>query len=364
MGGVGGGGGYGYGGGGSYGGYGGVGGVGGLLGNKKVVPTFGVSFGLPIPANAYNGYPLNPYGGAPAQNPYFGALSPNGLNLGLVNVNPLVSFQVAKNEHGEKLFKPLVNLHVTPNANIIQKVSDIIKSKKFGFGNSQPTVNQHYHTHTHYPNPPEVYHPHHSHHEEHHPHHHYESGNYPSGPSYPSSGPGGYPSSASGGYSNGPGGYPSAPGGYPNGPNGYQSGPGSYGPYPSGPPGHNQGYYRDSDSSYQNDYTGRNFNNVTTNGQQIQQGSYNYQDVYPQNQQLQANGPPHAYADYESYNRQQTNEQATEQDTTKQSVSFPSSRRKRRSTHPKSSNVTIIENSTIEKVKYFVDNWPRLTKTQ
>lgn len=373
----GGGGGYGYGGG-PYGGNG-YGGVGGLLGGKKVVPTFGVSFGLPIPANAYNGYPLNPYGGAPAQNPYFGSLSPNGLNLGLVNVNPLVSFQVAKNELGEKLFKPLVNLHVTPNANIIQKVGDLIKSKKFGFGNSNPTVNQHYHTHTHYPNPPEVYHPH--HHEEHYPHH--QGPSYPVGPSsvYPGSGPGGYPS-APGPYPSAPGSYPSAPGGYPNGPGAYPNRPGGYG-YPSG-----QGYYRDgssnNDNSYQDDYnsdnfyTGRNFNNVTTVDGSQNQAVYNYQDVYPQNHQLQANGPPHAYADYANYNsnlsnRQQSNSynptdgSEAKQDTNN-SVSFPSSRRKRRSTNAntlptKTSNVTYNENSTIEKVKYIKnDGLPKTDK--
>lgn len=111
-------------------------------------------------------------GGSPAPNPYFGSISPNGLNLGLVNVNPLVSFQFAKNEYGEKTFKPLVNLHVTPNENIINKVGALFKAKKYGFGGygggggAGPSYNQHYHSHTHIDTPSgPIYRP-----------HHYESG--------------------------------------------------------------------------------------------------------------------------------------------------------------------------------------------
>lgn len=111
-------------------------------------------------------------GGSPAQNPYFGSISPNGLNLGLVNVNPLVSFQFAKNEYGEKTFKPLVNLHVTPNENIINKVGALLKAKKYGFGGygggggggvgGAGLYNQHYHSHTHYDTPSgPIYRPHH-----------------------------------------------------------------------------------------------------------------------------------------------------------------------------------------------------------
>lgn len=142
---------------------------------------------MPYPSG---GYPFNTFnGGSPAQNPYFGSISPNGLNLGLVNVNPLVSFQFAKNEYGEKTFKPLVNLHVTPNENIISKVGALFKAKKFGGfgGGANPSLNQHYHTHTHYDGSGN-YHP-----------HHYDSGppshfegppHYPpSGPHYPPSGP-------------------------------------------------------------------------------------------------------------------------------------------------------------------------------
>lgn len=111
---------------------------------RKILPTYGVSFGLPYP-NYPGGYPTNVLGDHyPAENPYFGALGPNGLNLGLVNVNPLVSLQVKKTEFGEKVVKPLVNLHITPNAKIFDVVGNIFKPK--------PNVihNSHYHHHDHF----------------------------------------------------------------------------------------------------------------------------------------------------------------------------------------------------------------------
>lgn len=84
----------------------------------------------------------------------------------------MVSFQFAKNEYGEKTFKPLVNLHVTPNENIINKVGALFKAKKYGFGGGGygggPGYNQHYHTHTHFDTSSGPYH--------HHPPHHFESG--------------------------------------------------------------------------------------------------------------------------------------------------------------------------------------------
>lgn len=131
------------------------------LNKKKILPTFGISFGLPYPTG---GYPINPFNGHPAPNPHFGSISPNGLNLGLVNVNPLVSLQVQKTEYGEKLVKPLVNLHVTPNEHLIHHVGKIFQHKKQEFLNKH----QHYHHHTHYPSyaphapypsQPEVYYP-------------------------------------------------------------------------------------------------------------------------------------------------------------------------------------------------------------
>lgn len=127
------------------------------ISKRKVLPTFGVSFGLPYPSGAY---PPNAFGQVPAQNQHFGSISPNGLDLGLINVNPLVSFQVSKTEYGEKVVKPLVNLHVTPNENIIHKVGKLFHKK--------PLVQEHYHHHDHYH--PEVhyapdYHDYHDNHE-------------------------------------------------------------------------------------------------------------------------------------------------------------------------------------------------------
>lgn len=148
---------------------------------RKVLPTYGVSFGLPYPSAAQpGGYPSNVIGEHyPAQNPYFGSLGPNGLNLGLINVNPLVSLQVSKTDYGEKVVKPLVNLHVTPNANIIQKVGDLFKRK--------PTEvhTTHYHHHDHFGG---YEHDHHEYHHDHHDYHDYHD--YPLAPhAYESFGP-------------------------------------------------------------------------------------------------------------------------------------------------------------------------------
>ncbi|KAI9586960.1 hypothetical protein GQX74_002807 [Glossina fuscipes] len=111
---------------------------------RNILPTYGVSFGLPYPSNP-SGYPPNVLGeNYPAQNPYFGSIGPNGLNLGLVNVNPLVSIQVQKTDYGEKVVKPLINLHVTPNLNILKKVSGLFKPKP------QFIHNTHYHQHDHF----------------------------------------------------------------------------------------------------------------------------------------------------------------------------------------------------------------------
>uniref|UniRef100_A0A1A9X0L1 Phenoloxidase-activating factor 2 n=1 Tax=Glossina brevipalpis TaxID=37001 RepID=A0A1A9X0L1_9MUSC len=113
---------------------------------RNVLPTYGISFGLPYPNNP-TGYPPNVLGEHyPAQNPHFGSIGPNGLNLGLVNINPLVSIQVQKTDYGEKVVKPLINLHVTPNGNILKKVTDLFKPK------SKPHIvhNIHYHQHDHF----------------------------------------------------------------------------------------------------------------------------------------------------------------------------------------------------------------------
>lgn len=407
-----------YGGGIGLGGYGG--GLGGLnpLGGKKVVPTFGVSFGLPYPSYGGGGYPINPFGGAPAVNQNFGSLSPNGLNLGLVNVNPLVSFQVAKNELGEKLFKPLVNLHVTPNANIIQKVGDLWRAKKFGFGGG-PSINQHYHTHTHYPQPPEVYHP--GHHHDHHGGHPYD-GPYLEHPPHQSfvNGPGPFVPSGPGGFASGPGGYPSGPGGYPSGPGGYPNGPSLTGGYGFAGPQH--GFYRDGSGNDQqpeqfegptgtnnyydpsagsqqysqyDQYSGRStYDNSTIPlhqqlplqqqqhlqqpQQQQSQHVASYQDVFPQNTQLHSDSiGPGAYVDYASYNQQgqqpqqqqQQQQRLTATDVGQQRmVAFPNNRRRKRNADTEStddslkkpalveSRSTNTESSSVEKVKRVFGN--------
>lgn len=263
---------------------------------------------------------MNPYGGYPAQNPYFGSISPNGLNLGLVNVNPLVSFQLEKNEHGEKLFKPLVNLHVTPNEHLIHKVGDLFKAKKFGV--QQALYNQHYHTHTHYPSPPEVYHPH------HHPHHYEGPEFYPSGPNFgPSSfghggGGGGY--GFSGGYSQGIYRDSSNSDVGPNqsGYEGYSTGPDAY--------NNNNNNYNYNDNNnyngnyYNNDYYSRSAN-VSIDAQP-ELPAFNYQNVYPQNQQLETKQLPNNYAN--NFNNYDANQSKDNQNPAK-SVSFPTKRRKR-----------------------------------
>lgn len=91
-------------------------------------PTFGVSFGLP---QGGGNYPINPYGQGPYVNPYPGyGAGGNGINLGPVSVNPLVAVQVTKDEYGEKIVKPFVNLHVTPSLGLVNKVGGILANKK------------------------------------------------------------------------------------------------------------------------------------------------------------------------------------------------------------------------------------------
>ncbi|XP_043282094.1 uncharacterized protein [Venturia canescens] len=93
-------------------------------------PTWGVSFGLP--QNAGGNYPVNPYGDNSLVNPYqgYGAGGGQGLNLGLVSVNPLLAVQVTKDDYGEKVIKPFVNLHVTPNQGFVNKLGNILAHKK------------------------------------------------------------------------------------------------------------------------------------------------------------------------------------------------------------------------------------------
>lgn len=148
----------------------GYGGNGGHGGDKKVQPTFGVSFGLPQPS--HSGYPINPFNDNPIHNPYGPALNAGGLNLGLVSVNPLLAVQVTKNDYGEKVVKPFVNLHVTPNEHVVNKLGHIFHEKK------QYLLNKHEHfhhykpsyphySHGHFPSHPPIHHyappPHHYH---------------------------------------------------------------------------------------------------------------------------------------------------------------------------------------------------------
>ncbi|XP_028039013.1 uncharacterized protein LOC114249582 [Bombyx mandarina] len=119
--------------------------------NKKVQPTFGVSFGLPQPSH---GYPINPYGHSPIHNPYGPAINSGGINLGLLSVNPLLAIEVTKNDYGEKIVKPLVNLHITPNEHVVNRIGDLFHEKKHYLLNKH----EHYHHHQPYHNSYGYYH--------------------------------------------------------------------------------------------------------------------------------------------------------------------------------------------------------------
>ncbi|KAF5304055.1 hypothetical protein FQA39_LY01840 [Lamprigera yunnana] len=135
-----------------------------MFDNRRVKPTFGVSFGLPNQGGG--GYPINPLGHYPVVNPYGGTIGGGGINLGLVSVNPLLSIQVTKDDYGEKVIKPFVNLHVTPNDFLVHKLDNLFALKKHTLFNKH----QHFHQHD-YP----------FHHRPHHTHDypgHYEEGPY------------------------------------------------------------------------------------------------------------------------------------------------------------------------------------------
>ncbi|XP_060534721.1 uncharacterized protein LOC132707072 [Cylas formicarius] len=113
---------------------------------KKIKPTFGISFGLPYQGGG--GYPFNPH----HVYPHHGTVDGTGVNLGLVSVNPLLSIQVTKDDYGNKVIKPFVNLHVTPNSYLVNKFEDLVAYKK------GVILNKHKHFHVHkpgfYPHPP------------------------------------------------------------------------------------------------------------------------------------------------------------------------------------------------------------------
>ncbi|XP_020292201.1 uncharacterized protein LOC109858907 isoform X2 [Pseudomyrmex gracilis] len=132
----------------------------------NVKPTWGVSFGLPQtggigPIAPHPGNPL----GVPGYTPGYGLVGGQGINLGPVSVNPLVAVQVTKDEYGEKVVKPFVNLHVTPNPALVHKLGHLLAYKKQnlfgghygggygGYGVYAP----HYHTHNTYHEKPIVY---------------------------------------------------------------------------------------------------------------------------------------------------------------------------------------------------------------
>ncbi|XP_032673020.1 uncharacterized protein LOC116844945 isoform X2 [Odontomachus brunneus] len=135
----------------------------------NVKPTWGVSFGLPQTV----GGPIGPHPNNPLGYPGHGLAGGQGINLGPVSVNPLVALQVSKDEYGEKVLKPYVNLHVTPNAGLVHKLSNLLAYKKYGLhgnygGVYAPAqgVYEHYHHydkpyhqhhHPHYPSQPPFY---------------------------------------------------------------------------------------------------------------------------------------------------------------------------------------------------------------
>ncbi|XP_052871918.1 uncharacterized protein LOC128277495 [Anopheles cruzii] len=336
-------------------------GVGGGGGDKKVVPTFGVSFGLPYPS----GYPLNPYGPYPAPNPYFGSIGANGLNLGLVNLNPLLSLQVTKDEYGDKVLKPLVNLHVTPTENVIHKIGGLLAAKK---QNIYHVFNQHEHYHQGYPRPPPVYYPppHHGHPPPH------------GGPIFsrpPPFGPGG-PELI---YTKPPGPIYTGPGSHGFNRPPFPIGPGFGGPLggPGGaPPGYGgprPPYFRDASSvadggavEYDSVEVGRS-TNVTFDQSNAYRpaGNFQYQSVYPQTEPSAINQNRAQYGrQYQNYDQQGYNNvrlpptqtiptQAPGHSEGSDTVSFPNSRRRRRSTDvevPKDleSKLTAVPEESIE----------------
>lgn len=231
---------------------------------KQLKPTFGLSFGLPYQGGG--GYPFSPHG----IYPHHGTVDGTGINLGLVSVNPLVSVQFTKDDYGNKVIKPFVNLHLTPNSYLINKFEDLVAYKKGVIFNKH----KHYHVHAEHP---------------HHPHHGGYEGPYRE---YPGEFHHGEPEIIHGpppGYHHGPEIYDGPPSHF-SGPDHYSGPPhhhynhGPPEPYPfdhHGPPGHYEGpsgpgpdyfpgkpgYYDDPlnyGGGHYDSFSGRAFSNSTT----------------------------------------------------------------------------------------------------
>ncbi|XP_050301448.1 uncharacterized protein LOC126739699 isoform X2 [Anthonomus grandis grandis] len=105
---------------------------------KKLKPSIGISFGLPYQGGG--GYPYSPNN----VYPHHGTIGYTGINLGLVSVNPLVSVQFSKDDYGNKVIKPHINLHITPNDYLVNKFDDLVAYKK-----RIVSLNKHKHYHVH-----------------------------------------------------------------------------------------------------------------------------------------------------------------------------------------------------------------------
>ncbi|XP_076160506.1 uncharacterized protein LOC143143294 isoform X2 [Ptiloglossa arizonensis] len=118
----------------------------------NVKPTWGISFGLPQTGGPY---PIGQYGANALVNPYGGyGSAEQGLNFGPVSVNPLLAVQFTKDEYGDKVVKPFVNFHVTPNRYLVQKLGHLLSHKKQTlYENYGPSYAPHY-----YPAKPNVFH--------------------------------------------------------------------------------------------------------------------------------------------------------------------------------------------------------------
>lgn len=238
--------------------------------NKGVKPTFGISFGLPTQGGG--GYPLNPFNHDPLVNPYGSSIGAGGINLGLVSVNPLLSVQVTKDDYGEKVVKPFVNLHVTPNNFLVHKFEDFLSYKKGYLHNS------HDHLYYGYPKPPYFH--------KHHHYHHKPPGHFVHGPpSHIVHGPPGHIVHGSPEYEG-----PPVHDFYPD----HHSGPPQYETYPSG--------YGDYEGGYDDDYYSRRHLNRT--GKQL------FNQYQPTNEELNKNYQQvlnNYYNNYLNYKQQDYN---------------------------------------------------------